>query len=844
MIKITNVSKTYVADSREVKALNNVNVELPDRGMAFILGKSGSGKTTLLNMMGGFNKADAGKIHYIDSDRSFDILNLNNNEQEKYRNLILGYVFQDFNLLENCNVEENIRIALEQQMSEEETDNHIDEKVKNIIKYVDLEGMEKSRISELSGGQIQRVAIARAVAKEPKVILADEPTGNLDYKTGLRIMELLKNISNQCLIVVVTHDESLANMFGDKIISISDGEIVDETDKNDNMNYKIEVVDNISGEKTSEIFNSKKTAMLHMEKIIFKDRKNDINVVCEEIEKKEKSDEKNYGSKKKTNIKLSLKRLLKLAYYNYKDFKIKNIINTIVLGIMFGIMFFLTGLIISDKIYSETKYISENKTKIVLNQSMQYEDVFGGINERTACKSDDISRIARAYISPDNIIESFSAVEIRFEEECYFSDVWIGFEDYTLLCGAKPEKENEICITDFVALVLGISGEDIGSKIYLFDTEFILSGIIKTDYIEQDIVNKIETRKTTVKEEDDIRFIYQKCVCNENVLNHLKQSTESLHIDASDFTSNVDLLYVRSDLVFTSVSNLLEDDEILYGRKPQSPEEIMVSYEFAEKNDMLVENGYECKDEWQFIDIYDSKYNGVYEDRINLYEYFDDFTIVGIVDIYDKTYDTDIVVSDDVFDEVRESYFQKKNDMLVLGVETADADDISGLLRDSRKKGITVDETVIRKIDGFFEKKDNMWYLTGAIITVFATIMLVINISGIFDNVDIHKKNIGIMKALGVKKRCVREVFYIQTGITCMCIVIIGIISLGIINHFANVVLNKNVETESICYVGGQNGYLLIMIPVLFLINMFSAYVSMRKVEKIQIITLLKNENN
>jgi len=77
-----------------------------------------------------------------------------------------------------------------------------------------------------------------------------------------------------------------------------------------------------------------------------------------------------------------------------------------------------------------------------------------------------------------------------------------------------------------------------------------------------------------------------------------------------------------------------------------------------------------------------------------------------------------------------------------------------------------------------------------------------------------------------------------------MCIVIIGIISLGIINHFANVVLNKNVETESICYVGGQNGYLLIMIPVLFLINMFSAYVSMRKVEKIQIITLLKNENN
>lgn len=122
MIKILNVSKTYITNNREVKALDNINIEFSDNGMVFILGKSGSGKTTLLNMIGGLNKADIGKIHYIAPDRSFDVLELSDNEQESYRNLVLGYVFQDFNLLENCNVEENIKFVLEQQIIEGEKD--------------------------------------------------------------------------------------------------------------------------------------------------------------------------------------------------------------------------------------------------------------------------------------------------------------------------------------------------------------------------------------------------------------------------------------------------------------------------------------------------------------------------------------------------------------------------------------------------------------------------------------------------------------------------------------------------------------------------------------------------
>lgn len=248
--------------------------------------------------------------------------------------------------------------------------NNINSKVREIIKYVELEGMEKSRINELSGGQVQRVAIARAIVKEPKVVLADEPTGNLDYKTSLKIMEILKNISKKCLVVVVTHDESLAGMYGDKIINIFEGKIVGKTDNiSDKVNYKISIRDNVSGENFTKIFDNKKNAVLYIEQNVFREKQNNMNIICEEMEKGEQDNEITFESAEKRDTKLSRRRLLRFAYLNYKAYKGKIIVNTIVMGIVFGIVCFLGELIISDKINSEAKYISQNnRTGMVLCQ--------------------------------------------------------------------------------------------------------------------------------------------------------------------------------------------------------------------------------------------------------------------------------------------------------------------------------------------------------------------------------------------------------------------------------------------------------------------------------------------
>lgn len=224
MIKLDNVSKTYVSKSKsKVRALKGVTFELGDRGMVFILGKSGSGKSTLLHLLGGLDAPSGGVI-------TVDGISMDNFKQadyDAYRNGHVGFVFQDYNLLNDFNVRDNVALAL--QLSNE---GEIDAKVKDALTKVQLsEEYLARRVGELSGGERQRVAIARSIVKDSKLILADEPTGNLDSKTGESIWNILKNLSQQKLVIVVSHDRESATKYGDRIIEISDGLVVSDVGK-------------------------------------------------------------------------------------------------------------------------------------------------------------------------------------------------------------------------------------------------------------------------------------------------------------------------------------------------------------------------------------------------------------------------------------------------------------------------------------------------------------------------------------------------------------------------------------------------------------------------------------
>lgn len=213
-LTLEGVGKTYKTGSVEVEALKDVSFGLDDGDFAVVLGSSGAGKTTLLNLLGGMDNATAGKI-VLDGK---DVTSLDKRKLTEYRRTDVGFVFQFYNLMPNLTALENVEIAVEI------CKNHLDPA--EVLKEVGLEERLSNFPARLSGGEQQRVSIARAIAKNPKLLLCDEPTGALDYATGKKILKLLHDVSKQRkrLVIIVTHNSALKDM-ADKVIHIKSGMI-------------------------------------------------------------------------------------------------------------------------------------------------------------------------------------------------------------------------------------------------------------------------------------------------------------------------------------------------------------------------------------------------------------------------------------------------------------------------------------------------------------------------------------------------------------------------------------------------------------------------------------------
>ena len=218
ILKTINLVKMYGQEPNIVKALDNVSIEINEGEFVAIIGTSGSGKSTLLNMLGGLDKPTSGETIICNKT----ISRLNDEEMTIFRRRNIGFVFQNYNLVPVLNVYENIVLPIELDGSKIDT-NYVD----SIINTLGLNDKLTNMPNNLSGGQQQRVAIARALATKPAIILADEPTGNLDSKTSMDVIGLLKVTSkkfNQTM-VMITHNEEIAQL-ADRIIRIEDGKVV------------------------------------------------------------------------------------------------------------------------------------------------------------------------------------------------------------------------------------------------------------------------------------------------------------------------------------------------------------------------------------------------------------------------------------------------------------------------------------------------------------------------------------------------------------------------------------------------------------------------------------------
>lgn len=219
MIQIKKLDKYFhKGRSNENHVLKEIDLELPEKGLVCILGESGSGKTTLLNTIGGLDTFGSGSIAIDDTVlEKYDPKKIENLRNQKF-----GYIFQNYYLLQDYTVAYNIRLALNVfDLSEEEKDERVD----YVLDALNMKKFKKKLVSQLSGGQQQRVSIARALVRAPEIILADEPTGNLDEENTIRIMSILKSISKECLVILVSHEKAIAKFFADRIIEIQDGVI-------------------------------------------------------------------------------------------------------------------------------------------------------------------------------------------------------------------------------------------------------------------------------------------------------------------------------------------------------------------------------------------------------------------------------------------------------------------------------------------------------------------------------------------------------------------------------------------------------------------------------------------
>ena len=232
LIRLRNVSKFYEMGDSVVKALNGVNLKVFEGEFIAIMGPSGSGKSTAMNLVGSLDVPTKGTI-YLDGE---DISTLEESDLAQIRGKKIGFIFQSFNLIANLTVKENVMLPMTfQGMDIEERA----DKAEELLKLVDLGERMDHYPGEISGGQMQRVAIARSLANDPEVILADEPTGNLDRKTGTVVMEFLEKMNKEGkTVIVVTHDANLAREYADVVYWLLDGELDRVTGKGGKSLFK------------------------------------------------------------------------------------------------------------------------------------------------------------------------------------------------------------------------------------------------------------------------------------------------------------------------------------------------------------------------------------------------------------------------------------------------------------------------------------------------------------------------------------------------------------------------------------------------------------------------------
>jgi len=483
MIRISKLNKYfYHHKSNEIHVINDISIQFPETGLVTIIGESGCGKTTLMNVLGGLDDFHDGVIE-IDGN---EISKYKSRKIDKIRNEKIGYIFQNYLLLPQRTVFDNLMILLNMyDISLEEKNKRID----YVLESVGMLKYKKKNVSELSGGQQQRVAIARALIKSPSLILADEPTGNLDEKNTIQIMNIIKKISKNTLVILVSHEKRIAASYSDYIIELTDGKVKSESKIEDGVLYHYEDDQNIylkeyqyknlSNDNINIDFYGEEDKKINL-KIIYKNGKFYIQSDSDAIFIDNNSEIKLVDDYKKTinasnevlendyNLKplkfvktpgLSFKEQISLAFSNLKNLKKRTLILSFPLFILIILALLSIQSVVSASFIDKQELIKmdsrlytislEKGNKEMLNEvhKFGFSQFYDGLMEEVPTVQPILNTPIKLYYNLPN----FSQINSKKYEIANFTllpqDV---LTEEQLLYGRMPENINEIVIERWV----------------------------------------------------------------------------------------------------------------------------------------------------------------------------------------------------------------------------------------------------------------------------------------------------------------------------------------------------------------------------------------------------------
>ena len=510
MIRVKNLIKIFKSKKKDkCIALDNVSFTLEDKGFVFIIGKSGSGKTTLLSIIGGLDNLTKGEIsingNLFSKFKEKDYVN--------YRNTMIGYIFQDFHLIDELTIYENIKISLDLQNNKDVS------LIGEMLEKVGLKGYENRYPNELSGGEKQRIAIARALIKNPRIILADEPTGNLDTKTTSQVLSLLKELSKERLVIIVSHNLNDAREYADQIIELSSGKIINDLMRNDKYSDEVKLIDDELFIPVHKKFLDKESDFINSKLIEGKIKR--ITQVDDIFIKNNKKEKEEIIDDPLTNKKFSLKNMLNLSFKFLKKDAVRLVLYSFVVAcliVILGLSQLIVSFDSSSIIEKELKNINQNSVSI-FKEDIVNADIEIDKNCVLPIDEEDINKYYNAGYK-GNIYElvnvpldygtSFLLSEYHKPNKVSYKDIYhsgtrgtlITTEDYLIDTFGSLEyvalcdeiKDEGIYITDYSAdailfykngsfidynSILG-KHKSMGVNYYAY-----INGIIKTDYKEK-----------------------------------------------------------------------------------------------------------------------------------------------------------------------------------------------------------------------------------------------------------------------------------------------------------------------------------------------------------------------